>query len=222
MGVHALAYRRTQQIEERLADKRERIVKAVRGVVGEVGFRDAQIAMVAAAAGVATGTVYRYFPSKAELFAEAVSANSRHEVEVIAQIVATDGSPVQRLQDAIKVFASRALQAKQLAYAMIAEPADVEVDTARLEYRRAFGRLFQTLIDQGMRTGELPAQDSEATSACIVGALIEGLIGPLAPDAAKPTQENRLVETITRFCLGAVGAREATITSLRPVKGGRP
>jgi AcrR family transcriptional regulator len=222
MGVHALAYRRTQQIEERLADKRERIVKAVRGVVGEVGFRDAQIAMVAAAAGVATGTVYRYFPSKAELFAEAVSANSRHEVEVIAQIVAADGSPVQRLQDAIKVFASRALQAKQLAYAMIAEPADVEVDTARLEYRRAFGRLFQTLIDQGMRTGELPAQDSEATSACIVGALIEGLIGPLAPDAAKPTQENRLVETITRFCLGAVGAREATVTSLRPVKGGRP
>jgi AcrR family transcriptional regulator len=191
-------------------------------VVGEVGFRDAQIAMVAAAAGVATGTVYRYFPSKAELFAEAVSANSRHEVEVIAQIVAADGSPVQRLQDAIKVFASRALQAKQLAYAMIAEPADVEVDTARLEYRRAFGRLFQTLIDQGMRTGELPAQDSEATSACIVGALIEGLIGPLAPDAAKPTQENRLVETITRFCLGAVGAREATVTSLRPVKGGRP
>src|SRR5688572_2667487 len=103
MGVHALAYRRTQQIEERLADKRQRIVKAVRRVVGEVGFRDAQIAMVAAAAGVATGTVYRYFPSKAELFAEAVSANSRHEVDVMAQIVAADGSPVQRLQDAIRV-----------------------------------------------------------------------------------------------------------------------
>jgi AcrR family transcriptional regulator len=221
MGVHALAYRRTQQIEERLADKRERIVKAVRRVVGEVGFRDAQIAMVAAAAGVATGTVYRYFPSKAELFAEAVSANSRHEVEVMAQIVAADGSPVQRLQDAIRVFASRALQAKQLAYAMIAEPADVEVDTARLEYRRAFGRLFRQLIDEGMQRGELPAQDSEATSACIVGALIEGLIGPLAPDAAKPMQENRLIDTILRFCLGAVGAREASVTPLRPIKGGR-
>ncbi|MDF3072658.1 MAG: AcrR family transcriptional regulator, partial [Alphaproteobacteria bacterium] len=213
--------RRTQQIEERLADKRERIVKAVRRVVGEVGFRDAQIAMVAAAAGIATGTVYRYFPSKAELFAEAVSANSRHEVDVMAQIVAADGSPVQRLQDAIRVFASRALQAKQLAYAMIAEPADVEVDTARLEYRRAFGRLFRRLIDEGMQQGELPAQDSEATSACIVGALIEGLIGPLAPDAAKPMQENRLIDTILRFCLGAVGAREATVTPLRPIKGGR-
>ena len=216
-----MAYRRTQQVEERLADRRAEIVKAVRRVVGDVGFRDAQIAMVAAAAGVATGTVYRYFPSKAELFAEAVSANSRHEIEVLAQIVASDGPPVQRLQDAIKAFASRALQARQLAYAMIAEPADVEVDTARLEYRRAFGRLFGTLIEEGMRTGELPAQDSEATSACIVGALIEGLIGPLAPDAAKPMQESRLVETIVRFCLRAVGAREATVAPLRPLKGGR-
>ena len=216
-----MAYRRTQQIEERLADRRQAIVKAVRRVAGEVGFRDAQIGMVAAAAGVATGTVYRYFPSKAELFAEAVSANSRHEVEVIAQIVASDGPPVQRLQDAIKVFASRALQAKQLAYAMIAEPADVEVEAARLEYRRAFGHLFRTLIEEGVRTGELPAQDSEATSACIVGALIEGLIGPLAPDAARPTQESRLVDTIVRFCLRAVGAREATVAPLRPLNGGR-
>jgi AcrR family transcriptional regulator len=216
-----LAYRRTQQIEERLADKRERIVKAVRRVVGEVGFRDAQITMVAAAAGVATGTVYRYFPSKAELFAEAVSANSRHEVGVLQEIVAADGSPVQRLQDAIRVFASRALQAKNLAYAMIAEPAEAEVEAARLVYRRAFGKLFQTLIEQGVRTGELPAQDSEATSACIVGALIEGLIGPLAPDAAKPMQETRLVDTIVGFCLRAVGAREATVTPLRPLKGGR-
>jgi len=216
-----LAYRRTQQIEERLADKRERIVKAVRRVVGEVGFRDAQVTMVAAAAGVATGTVYRYFPSKAELFAEAVSANSRHEVGVLQEIVAADGSPVQRLQDAIRVFASRALQAKNLAYAMIAEPAEAEVEAARLVYRRAFGKLFQTLIEQGVRTGELPAQDSEATSACIVGALIEGLIGPLAPDAAKPTQETRLVDTIVSFCLRAVGAREAKVTTLRTLQDRR-
>lgn len=213
-----MAYRRTQQIEERLADKRERIVKAVRGVVGEVGFRDAQITMVAAAAGVATGTVYRYFPSKGELFAEAVSANSRYEVAVLEEIAAADGSPVRRLADAVKVFASRALQARQLAYAMIAEPAEAEVEAARLEYRRAFGRIFQRLIDQGIESGELPAQDSEATAACIVGALIEGLIGPLAPDAAKPMQESRLVETITRFCLRAIGAREATVT---PIKGAR-
>ena len=181
-----MAYRRTQQIEERLADKRERIVKAVRRVVADVGFRDAQVSTVAAAAGVATGTVYRYFPSKSELFAEALIANSQYELDIVTQIAAGDGSPVARLEDAVRVFASRALKARGIAYAMIAEPVDAEVDVARLEYRRAFGRLFRQLIDQGIESGELPEQNSEATSACFFGALIEGLIGPLAPGTARP------------------------------------
>lgn len=200
-----MAYRRTQQVEERLADKRERIVKAVRRVVGEVGFRDAQIAMVAAAAGVATGTVYRYFPSKAELFAEALAVNSQFELDIIAQIADAGGSPVARMEDAVRAFAGRALKARRLAYAMIAEPVDAEVDVTRLEYRRAFGGLFRQLIDEGVAHRELPAQDSEATSACFFGALIEGLIGPLAPDAARPTQESRLIDTIVVFCLRAIG-----------------
>lgn len=222
-----MAYRRTPEVEERLADKRQRIVKAVRRVVGEVGFREAQIGMVAAAAGVATGTVYRYFPSKAELFAEAVSLNSAHEVEVVASVVEADGPPTARLEAALRVFASRALRARRLAYAMIAEPAEPEVDAARIEYRRAFGRLFQRLIEEGIAAKEIPPQDAEATSACIVGALIEGLIGPLAPDAAHEAEAQPLIDTIVAFCLRAVGAvkaqaRAGTVTRLRPLKGGKP
>jgi AcrR family transcriptional regulator len=221
-----LAYRRTQQIEERLADKRERIVKAVRRVVADVGFRDAQVSTVAAAAGVATGTVYRYFPSKSELFAEALAANSQYELDIVSEIAAAGGAAVARLEDAVRVFASRALKARGIAYAMIAEPVDAEVDGTRLKYRRAFGRLFRQLIDQGIAAGELPEQNSEATSACLFGALVEGLIGPLAPGAARPTQESQLIDTITAFCLRAVGARPGSerpggngITALRTIRG---
>jgi AcrR family transcriptional regulator len=198
-------YRRTEEVEQRLAGKRERILKAVRQVVAEVGFRDTQIAMVAAAAGVATGTVYRYFPSKGELLAEALIASSRRELAVVGAIAAADGPPCQRLEDAVRAFATRALKARRLAYAMIAEPVDVEVDQARLEYRRAFSRLFRQLIDASIAAGQLPRQDSEATAACLFGALVEGLVGPLAPGAARPTQETRLIETIVAFCLRAVG-----------------
>ncbi len=62
-----MAYRRTERVERVLADKRERILQAVRAVVGDVGFRGAQVAMVADAAGVATGTVYVYFANKEAL-----------------------------------------------------------------------------------------------------------------------------------------------------------
>src|SRR5689334_25445778 len=93
-----MAYRRTEQIERALTLKREGILRAVRIVVGEVGFRGAQVAMVAEAAGVATGTVYRHFPSKAELFAEALGLNAQHEIDVMAAVVAAGGTAAARLR----------------------------------------------------------------------------------------------------------------------------
>ncbi len=58
-----MAYRRTERMEARLASNRERILRAARETVAERGFRDAEIAAIASAAGVATGTIHRYFPS---------------------------------------------------------------------------------------------------------------------------------------------------------------
>jgi AcrR family transcriptional regulator len=201
-----MVYRRTERVEEQLQDKRNRILQAVRQVVGEVGFRGAQIAMVAEAAGVATGTVYRYFPSKGELFAEALALNAQHEVHVVAAVADVDGQAPWRLADALRVFAERAVRARRLAWAMLAEPAEPEVDAARLVYRRAFAEVFEKLIRDGMLQGDFPAQDAAASAACVMGALAEGLVGPLAPEAPDLADTRTLVDAIIVFCLQAVSA----------------
>lgn len=202
-----MAYRRTERVEERLQDKRDRILQAVRAVVGEVGFHGAQVATVAESAGVATGTVYRHFPSKGELFAEALALNAQHEVDVVAAVAQADGAPSARLADALRVFARRAVRARRLAWAMIAEPAEPEVDAARLTYRRAFSDVFERLIREGIAQGEFPPQNAQASAACLMGALSEGLIGPLAPEAGSLPDTRALIEQITAFCLQAVSAR---------------
>lgn len=206
-----MAYRRTERVQEQLQDKRNRILQAVRAVVAEVGFRGAQVAMVAEAAEVATGTVYRHFPSKGELFAEALALNAGHEVEVVAAVAGSDGPAAARLADALRVFALRAVRAGRLAYAMIAEPAEPEVDAQRLVYRRAFADVFETLIEDGIRNGEFPRQNARAAAACVMGALNEALIGPLAPEA-RPQDSGALttratIDAIVAFCLQAVSAR---------------
>lgn len=209
-----MAYRRTERVEKVLRDKRQRILHAVRAVVGDVGFRGAQMAMVADAAGVAVGTVYQHFPSKAELFAEALGLNAQHEIDVMAAVVAAEGSAATRLADAVRVFAYRAIEARRLAYAMMAEPTEPAVDAARLIYRRAISDLFEGVIRDGIVAGEFPRQDARASAACLVGALMEGLIGPLAPESSDVADTRALVESIAVFCLQAVaGGRVPARTS---------
>src|SRR5262252_2564116 len=127
-----MVYRRTERVEERLQDKRDRILQAVRKVVGEVGFRSAQVIMVAEAAGVATGTVYRSFPSKGELFAEALALNAQYEVRVVAAVAEVKGPASARLAKSVRVCSELAVRARWLAWAILAEPAEPEVDAARL------------------------------------------------------------------------------------------
>ena len=105
-----MVYRRTPSVVTRLEDNRARILAAARDLVAEGGWRHAHVATVAEKAGVATGTVYRYFPSKAELFAEVLAIVSRRERDVLAAIVDGDGTPAARLRGAVQAFGKRALQ----------------------------------------------------------------------------------------------------------------
>ena len=200
-----MPYRRTDKVEARLAGDRERILRTARQLVTEGGFREAQIAAVAAMAEVGIGTIYRHFPSKADLFAEVVSAVSRREIEVVHRIAEAGGPASQRLADALRAFATRALRNPGLANAMIVEPAEPAVDEVRLRYRLALGRALAGILADGVDAGELPGQDVDAAAACVVGALLEGLVGPLAP-AARGGDGSRLVDAIVTFCLRAVSA----------------
>lgn len=205
-----MAYRQTERVAARLADTRERILRAARGLVAREGWAAAQIAAVAAEAGVATGTVYRHWPSKAELCAEIVSSVSAREVAVVEAVARGEGDPRARLEAAIKAFAGRALRGRRLAYALIAEPVDPEVERVRLDYRARLARCFERIVGEGVSSGAFARLDPAVAAACIVGSFMEALVGPLAPVAGGGAQaDQRLIEQIAQFCLRAsVGDRE--------------
>src|ERR1700710_452156 len=65
--LRRMPYRPTERTEAKRVETRERIVRAALDLVALGGYREAQVAAVAKRAEVATGTVYRHFPSKADL-----------------------------------------------------------------------------------------------------------------------------------------------------------
>src|SRR5439155_495977 len=87
-GSHvAMVYRRTEKTVRRLAQRHGAIIAAARASAAEGGMAAVQVAPVAARAGIAAGTVYRYFPSKTDLVAPLVSATAEGELEPVEALM---------------------------------------------------------------------------------------------------------------------------------------
>lgn len=177
-----MPYRPTDKTRAHAADVRDRILRAAHDQLAQGGFASASVSTVAARAGVATGSVYRHFPSKGELLAEAFRRASQREVDLV--------SAAASVEEGVEVFVRRALSAPVRAYALIAEPCDPAVEHERLAFRRAYADVF-------LRRLQHP---DPVVAAAVVGALGEALVGPLAQRDRDPDE---LVEILQRFVVNA-------------------
>jgi AcrR family transcriptional regulator len=177
---------------------RERIVRAAFELVRRGGYRAASVAAVAARARVATGTVYRHIPTKADLFAEVFRVASQHEVDAVAQAMAAPGRAVDRIAVAVETFARRALRGRRLAWALLAEPVDPAVEAERLVFRQAYASLFAASVREGVLDGSLPPQDPDLVAVALVGAIGEVLTQPHSAG------EEALVASLVQFCLRSI------------------
>jgi len=186
------------------------ILRSAEELMREGGYAAAPVKAVAERAGVATGTVYRHFPSKAELFAEVFRHASQREVDAMAEAVESEGgSSVERISGAVETWARRALTAPRLAWALLAEPVDPLVEAERLAFRRAYRDLVARAISDGVRQGDLADQDPDVVAAALVGAIGETLVGPLSPTAAgTQADEDALVASLLSFCTRSITDKE--------------
>ena len=201
-----MPYRTTERTEARRAETRERIVTAALALVAEGGYVAAQVAPVADRAGVAVGTVYRYFPSTSDLFAEVFRRASQREVDAMREGAAAveDGSSTHRIAAGTETFARRALAGRRLAWALLAEPVDPAVEAERLHFRHSYRDVIAGIVADGIASGELPQQDPEVTGAALVGAIGETMIGPLSPTSNGGDPE-ALIASLIDFCTRAIG-----------------
>src|SRR5947209_19769718 len=161
---------------------RERLLDAAQGLIEQGGYSAATVVAIAERAGVASGTLYRHFSSKEELFVSLFRTVCDRELtamQTAAEQTPSDAAPAERLETVLVTFARRALRRPRLAWALIAEPVDPLVDAERLAYRAQYARLIAETLRTGVERGELPPQNPELVAAALVGGCGEALVGPL-------------------------------------------
>ena len=200
-----MPYRRTANVVRRLAAREQAIVDSALQLAGQGGLQAVHIAAVAERAQIAAGTVYRYFPAKTDLVAAVIASVSAREIAAMRGAADAAPGPLSAIAAAVAAFAARALAERRLIWALTAEPVEPEIDALRVDFRRALADELATRIKAATSRTLLPQQDARVTAPALMGAVIEGLLGPLAPRHDDPAATRESVQTVTLLVLRALG-----------------
>jgi len=210
-----MPYRRTERVVRNRNARHAAIMAAARHLAAEGGIGSVQIVPVAERAGIAAGTVYRYFPAKLDLIAALTAAQSEAELAALDRAADAAPGPLSALAAAVATFAGRAAAHRRLVFALLAEPVEAELEPIRARFRAAIAGALTLRIRRAIAADHLADQDDALAASALVGVVIGGLVEPRMPPAngAAPALRER-VQTLTLFMLRGLGIADARARGL--------
>ncbi|GIH95757.1 TetR/AcrR family transcriptional regulator [Planobispora siamensis] len=164
---------------------RTKLVDATIRLVGELGYAKTTTRAIAQAAGVAEGTLYRHFPDKAALFAEAVLQQNRHVIDWIDSLPARAGTATvaANLTHCLTHLADLRADILPLELAILTDPELARVAPPPGALPGPPGRLAEYLRAE-QELGRLRADADPNHCAVVLLALLFGMAMnlPMAPD----------------------------------------
>lgn len=198
-------------MQERMEQNRMAILDSARELIAHGGFKEASIQAIAERAGVSTGLVYRYFENKSQILIEVLSDAIRREVEILDHIAKSDLTPKQKLQKSVTTFVKRAMNSPQLAYSLMFEPVDPEMEHERFRSKQLIKQSIKEILAEGKVNGEFDFEDLNTAALGVVGSMTFVVIEPLNPSRNVMFDQNYkdyFVKQIADFCVNAVRKQE--------------
>ncbi len=152
-------------------DKRRRILKEAAREFVSKGYKGANINFIAERSGIGKGTIYLYFPSKAELFAEALRVSNELWMEKAREVVASHDDPLQSLKKLLKLDVVLGVEHKELAQLWLSSFFGDNrqfVGTA-VEVMEEYASLVEDLIGQCIERGVIRDVDKGLASFLLLG-----------------------------------------------------
>jgi AcrR family transcriptional regulator len=160
-------------------ERRQKILAAATDLFGANSYDSVQMRDVAARAEVGKPTLYRYFPSKEELFLEVFKSGLDRLDAEVATILKDRDQPGRSLERLLQALLD-ALGGQVAALRMLTDDQSAVMRRWRNEFRRRrrpFVEAARTILEQGIASGEFRAVDLEAVPSMLIGLVRGGLIG---------------------------------------------
>lgn len=175
-----MTYKRSELMQHRIEQNKKAIFGAAKQLIGEGGFKNAQITTIAETAGVSNGLLYRYFKNKSQLMINVLNEVASIEVQILNDIADSDLAVADKLHNAVRVFVKRALNDPHMAYSLMLEPVDdAEFIQARMVVKANIAKPIERILHEGKCAGVFMVNDIKIRALCIVGAMTYSVIEPL-------------------------------------------
>lgn len=153
--------------DEKKAESRRRILESARDVFFRDGFMRANLDEVAEKAGVAKGTLYRYFESKADLYVAVLTQNQEIFHDLIKAASTQGDNAVDRMRSIARFYFAHWLDHPdyfQIFWAVDNESVIGELPRAVIDQVSSFWELnlnvTHQVLEQGVANGELVPCDT--------------------------------------------------------------
>ena len=161
-------------MEISITDKRTRILLAAVKVFSEKGFHHAKVEEIAERAGVGKGTVYEYFKSKEELFAEMFKAGTTFYMQKLTDELNNTKSAADKILKIIDIHFRFMTDHRDLARLIMQEHREVGkyLSDFMHEQRMAKIKMLESIVTDGIKQGEIEVVNPHVTAALIFGMIM--------------------------------------------------
>lgn len=164
-------------------DRRREILSAAEKVFEAKGYNATTVDQIAAAAGIAKGSIYNYFHGKQDLFTQLFTATLTIDEEEVDALIAADmpaGEKIERLLD--NVFA-RFGQYTRIGGLILEFWSAAAREQRKGELALTFGQMYSqwrgrvaSILAQGIRSGEFRSDIEPNVAASLIMAVMDGII----------------------------------------------
>ncbi len=167
---------------------RQRILEGAARAFSVSGFQGTSVPDIAAEVGVSVGLLYRYFPSKADLFTAICMSETDSVIAALNRQLSEIANPTERLRAGVGYYLNEMLskQGAGLILGALAEaPANQEVrDVMRLrsDTIRNFVRRY---LEDGVRAGEAPSTTPIEDFTEAIAMMLDGVVTAWAVSGAE-------------------------------------